>query len=256
MKYEVHRSGVYGWLVGLASVPLVLIGFDVLVLPKVVTGYSRFIDRLAELAGLNAPGPNGPEEAWALLFATVGTAMLLWSTKEMAAPRAILVADDSGITFNNLGGPTAGTVYLPWEEVSVVDAVVLEDADGGVPALRVRVVDSRRLPSNPWGGEWVEGSLVLRANAWAADPLDVVEGLNAAAAAELPPRARRVPTSYRVLSLGLAVAAIGLGLIVYLLWNLQPWEIPPRGENWPFIPAMLVFGLGVLVTVAGFRNIS
>ena len=250
MKYELHRSGIFGWLVGLASVPLVLIGFDVLVLPKVVTGYSRFIDRLAELTRLNAPGPNGSEEAWALLFAIAGTAMLVWSTKEMFAPRPVLTADDSGITFNVLGGPTAGRVFLPWDEVSAIDAVVLEDADGGVPSVRIRVVDARRLPSNPWGGEWVDGSLVLRANSWDQDPLDVAESLSALSIGGQPPAPGLPPRMSKTrVAFGAGLFAIAAVLALYL------WLGPEREANWPFIPIAVLGGLGVLVVVSGFRQV-
>lgn len=248
MSYEVHRSALFGWLVGLLSVPLVLIGFDVLVLPKVVPGYGRFIDRLAELTRLNSPGANGSEEAWALVFSVVGTAMLIWSTKEMFAPRPVLKADPSGLTFNALGGPAAGTVFLPWDEVSSIEAVVLEDADGDVPALRVRVGDARRLPSHPWGGEWVDGSLVLRANAWSEDPVNVARSLKSLSMASLPPPPEESRIRFGRVAWGLAMIVIGLILGTYVL--LSGGET----ENWPLIPIAGLIGLGLLWIVAGFRS--
>ncbi len=248
MNYEVHRSALFGWLVGIAAVPLVLMGFDVLVLPKVVPGYSRFIDRLAELTRLNSPGANGSEEAWALIFSLVGTAMLIWSTKEMFAPRPVLRADANGLTFNALGGPAAGSVFLPWDEVSSIDAVVLEDADGDVPALRVRVEDARRLPSHPWGGEWVDGSLVLRANAWAEDPIDVAQSLKSVSVATLPPPAEAPRVRYGRVAWGLTVVIIGLILGAYVLVSGED------SENWPLIPVALMVAVGTMWVVAGFRK--
>lgn len=248
MKYELYRSALFGWLVGIASVPLVLLGFDVLVLPKVGPGYTRFIDRLADLAGLNRPGANGSEEAWALIFTLAGVAMLMWSTKEMFAPRPVLRADQTGVTFNMLGGPAAGTVLLPWEEVTGTEAVVLEDADGDVPALRVRVVDARRLPSHPWGGEWVDGALVLRANAWVDDPIIVAARLDALRIGALPPDVTPDRAHYGRVAWGVLLVTLGLVVVGYLLFDSD------RTANWPFIPAALLAAFGLLVVVAGMRQ--
>ena len=167
---SVVRSPGRTWLVAILSVPFVILGLDLLLLPRLFPQYLRRLDLLADNMGVSRITATGPEEPWGLIFLLAGGGMLIWALKDLVFPREMLGVDDSGVSFASLLGPGGGRFHVPHAEiVEAAPAVLVEGVDRS-PAVAVRFTDPSRLPSNPWGAMWVDGTLFIRTSGWTATP--------------------------------------------------------------------------------------
>ena len=167
---SVVRSPGRTWLVAIVSVPFVILGLDLLLLPRLFPQYVRRLDLLADNMGVSRITANGPEEPWGLIFLVAGGGMLIWALKDLVLPREMLGVDDSGVSFASLLGPGGGRFHVPQSEIiDATPAVLVEDSDRS-PAVAIRFADPSRLPSDPWGAIWVDHTLFIRTSGWTATP--------------------------------------------------------------------------------------
>lgn len=168
------RSPGRTWLAAILSVPFVILGLDLLLLPKLFPQYVRRLDLLADEMGLNRITANGPEEPWGLFFLVAGAGLLLWALKDLLFPKELLAIDEHGIAFSSLLGPAGGRMSVPHSEIlDAAPAVLIEGSDRS-PAVAIRVADPSRLPSSPWGAVWVDDHLFIRTDGWTASPRQIV----------------------------------------------------------------------------------
>jgi|FLYL01.1.fsa_nt_gi hypothetical protein len=164
-KLVVRRSAVRMWLMALGSVPLVVLGLD-------VVGRRRITDALREL--LFRPDDTQLLEprdvVWAVVMLAVGAGLAVWSLKELLFPTVVLRADPEGVRLK-LGGPFRPPVHLSWDDVDDVGADVLDDEGTRQPILWIRPMNPGSLPADPWGARWVDQkTLGIFASDWELPP--------------------------------------------------------------------------------------
>lgn len=167
---SVHRSPGRTWLTAVLAVPFVILGLDLLLLPKLFPQYVRRLDLLADEMGINRITANGPEEPWGLIFLLAGAGLLVWSLKDLLFPREMLGVDERGVFFTSLLGPAGGAFQVPNEEILDAVPAVLEEGTDRSPAVAIRFADPSRLPSSPWGAIWAGDLLLIRTSGWTATP--------------------------------------------------------------------------------------
>ena len=167
---SVVRSPGRTWLVAILSVPFVILGLDLLLLPRLFPQYVRRLDLLADNMGLNRITATGPEEPWGLIFLLAGSGMLLWALKDLVFPREMLGVDDAGVSFASLLGPGGGRFQVPHDEIVEAAPAVLVEGGDRSPAVALRFTDPSRLPSDPWGAMWIDRTLFIRTSGWTATP--------------------------------------------------------------------------------------
>ena len=175
---SVVRSPGRTWAVAIMSVPFVILGLDLLLLPRLFPQYVRRLDLLADEMGLNRITTTGPEEPWGLVFLLGGTAMLVWALKDLVFPRELLGVDDDGVSFTSLLGPGGGRFHVPHSEIAAAAPAVLIEGSDRAPAVAIRFTDPSRLPSAPWGAVWVDSTLFIRTSGWTATPQRISDVLN------------------------------------------------------------------------------
>lgn len=173
----VLRSPGRSWLIAVLSVPFVVMGLDLLLLPKLFPQYVRRLDLLADEMGLNRITANGPEEPWGLVFLLAGAGLLVWSLKDLLFPREMLGVDEDGVSFASLLGPAGGSFLVPGDEIVSATPSVLVEGTDRTPAVAVRFTDPSRLPSSPWGAVWVDRTLFIRTSGWTASPRQIAAAL-------------------------------------------------------------------------------
>jgi hypothetical protein len=173
----VVRSPGRTWLVAILSVPFVILGLDLLLLPRLFPQYVRRLDLLADEMGLSRITATGPEEPWGLIFLLAGSGMLFWALKDLLFPLEMLGVDDHGVSFGSLLGPGGGEFHVPHSEITEVAPAVLVEGSDRSPAVAIRFTDPSRLPSNPWGAVWVDHTLFIRTSGWTATPRQITSVL-------------------------------------------------------------------------------
>lgn len=167
---SVVRSPGRMWFVAILSVPFVILGLDLLLLPRLFPQYVRRLDLLADEMGLNRIAATGPEEPWGLIFLVAGSGLLVWALKDLLFPREMLGVDDQGVSFGSLLGPGGGEFHVPRGEITAAAPALLIEGTDRSPAVAIRFTDPARLPSNPWGAVWVDRTLFIRTAGWTATP--------------------------------------------------------------------------------------
>lgn len=170
---SVFRSPGRTWLVAILSVPFVILGLDLLLLPRLFPQYVRRLDLLADNMGLNRITATGPEEPWGLIFLLAGSGMLVWALKDLLFPREMLGVDDAGVSFASLLGPGSGQFHVPHGEIVDAKPAMLVEGLDRSPAVAIRFTDPSRLPSDPWGAQWVDRTLFIRTEGWTATPAQI-----------------------------------------------------------------------------------
>ena len=174
----VVRSPGRTWLTAVLSVPFLMIGLDLLLLPRLFPQYTRRLDLLADEMGLNRIASTGPEEPWGLIFLLVGGGLLTWALKDLLSPTPMLSIDDDGVAFTSLLGPAGGRIVVPRRELLEALPAILVDGVERSPAVAIRLADPTRLPSSPWGAVWAEDTLLLRTAGWTEKPGRIAAALN------------------------------------------------------------------------------
>jgi hypothetical protein len=172
--FTVHRSPGRNLVVAVLALPFLLLGLDLLLLPKLWPQYVRRFDRLADVMKLSRITADGPEEPWGFVFLIAGSALLFWALRGLVFPRTVLASGDGTLAIGSLLGPGSGEMHVPLEEIDVLPGL-LKESGTTAPALIVKATDPGRLPSRPWGAVWVGDSLVIRAGDWNLSPRRVAE---------------------------------------------------------------------------------
>lgn len=183
-ELTVYRSPARAWASAIVAIPFLLMGLDLLLIPRLFPQYVRRLDVLADRMGLNRITDQGPEEPWGLIFLVVGGGLLTWALKELIFPRPTLHVDERGVHFSSLLGPAGGALLVPGDELLEVSPALLREDEEDVRAVAFRFQDPERIPSNPWGAAWVEDTLFVRTGGWTERPGTIAR----ACAAPIEPR--------------------------------------------------------------------
>lgn len=160
----VHRSTLRTWLISLAAIPAIVVGFDVLRPRRIVSWLTRFVFGDGTPQTLEAR-----DKIWAWAMVVVGAAVVAWGLKELFFPAPILRTDEEGLHLR-VGGPLKSPILVPWGVIYDIDAGTLEDDEEQMDVLVVEVKDSSFLPSNPWAGRRVDDrTLALFTAEWDID---------------------------------------------------------------------------------------
>lgn len=182
-ELTVYRSPGRAWASAILAIPFLLVGLDLLLIPRLFPQYVRRLDVLADRMGLNRITAQGPEEPWGLIFLIVGAGLLFWALKELVFPRPTLAIDDGGVHFSSLLGPAGGALLVPGDEILEVSPAILKEDDERIAAVAFRFAAPERLPSNPWGATWVQDTLFIRASGWTEKPGTIARACLESAAA-------------------------------------------------------------------------
>lgn len=164
---EARRLPFTPALLALLGLPLLALGLDIVLIPRLVPRYVRRVDVLADRIGVDRPPVgDGSVEVWGLLLLVGGAALVVWGLKELISPAVMVAADEQGLELRLVRGPWGGRTRVPWAEVRDVAPAVLSWHGDEEPALAVEVADRERLPERPWGALWAGELLVVRAAAW------------------------------------------------------------------------------------------
>lgn len=160
------------WWMALGSIPLLVIGLDVL------TG-RRITDWLREL--LFRPDdtqiyePRDVIWAWAMtLFASL---IIIWALKELFVPTKVVEARPEGLAVR-LRGPLRGPDVISWERIRDVQGGEIDDEEDVLPLLAIEVVARDDLPAHPWGARWLDSRVLgVLASDWPTDPDQVASDI-------------------------------------------------------------------------------
>lgn len=175
--FAVYRSIQRSLLVGLVAIPFVLIGLDLLLLPKIWPEYVRRFDRLTDVMKLPRITADGPEEPWGFVFLLIGAGMVAWAARNFIFPKPVLRTSGSSLVMGGILGPGSGELHVPLSEIREVAPALLFEEGEREPGLLLLPQYPERLPSSPWGAVWIDEYLVLRASDWDAPPAVVSEYL-------------------------------------------------------------------------------
>ncbi len=265
----VLRSPGRTWLTAVISVPFLVIGLDLLLLPRLFPQYVRRLDLLADEMGLNRIASTGPEEPWGLIFLLAGGGLLTWALKDLLFPAAMLTVDDEGAAFTSVLGPGGGQIVVPRREILEAAPAVLLEGSERVPAVGVRLADPSRMPSSPWGAVWADGTLFLRTAGWTESPARIATALSSAEETATPgyevdlssepptvitvdsdpTRTGDTTAAYQARSrayVGGVLALAGVILLVFL-WIAGTDPVY-------FLPALALFGAGGWLFIDGYRR--
>jgi len=174
----VLRSPGRTWLTAVLSVPFLMAGLDLLLLPRLFPQYLRRLDLLADEMSLNRIVSTGPEEPWGLVFLLVGGGLLAWALKDLLFPTVMLAIDDDGVAFTSVLGPGGGRIVVPRSEIIEAAPAVLVDGSEKAAAVAIRLADPSRMPSSPWGAVWAGGTLLVRTTGWTEKPGKIASALS------------------------------------------------------------------------------
>lgn len=158
------------WWMAVGSIPLLVIGLDVLTNRR-ITNWLREIMFRPEDTQIYEP--RDVIWAWAMtLFAAV---IIVWSLKELFAPTKLLEARPEGLALK-LRGPFRAPDVVPWERIKDVEGGEIDDEDDKLPLLAVEVTTRDGLPDHPWGARWLDARVLgLLAEDWPTTPHQVAQ---------------------------------------------------------------------------------
>lgn len=169
-EFSMQRSGLRMWLLALSGIPLMVIGLDVLYRRRIINFFSELV------FAQNSPQLVEPRDVvWAAFLLVLGVIVSVFGLKELLAPRAVVKADAAGLHLR-IAGPFRGPVLIPWEALDDIGAEQLEDDGDLVPVMWLRFRDLSMVPTDPWGGRWIDGkTLALLASDWEVPAREVAE---------------------------------------------------------------------------------
>jgi hypothetical protein len=172
MILEVRRSGWKMWWMAIGSIPLLIIGLDVLTNRR-ITNWLR--EMLFTPEDTQIYEPRDVIWAWAMvLFAGL---VVIWALKELFVPTPVLKATPEGLSLK-LRGPFRKADLLPWEGIKDIQGGEIDDEDETIPLLAVEVLDRHGLPDHPWGARWVDSRVLgILAQDWAEDPDEIADAI-------------------------------------------------------------------------------
>ncbi|MFQ5948561.1 MAG: hypothetical protein ACE5KX_06855, partial [Acidimicrobiia bacterium] len=113
---------------------------------------------------------------WGVGLFLGGSALAVWSVKELVAAKRVIVADEYGLRLR-LGGPNVPATEFPWSLLVEARSRVIEDEAGESRVLALRFSDTAGIPKKPWGAR-LEGSwLYLFADDWERQAHEVAQQL-------------------------------------------------------------------------------
>jgi hypothetical protein len=169
-EFSMQRSGLRMWLVALSGIPLMVIGLDVLYRRRIINFFSELV------FAQDSPQLVEPRDVvWAAFLLVLGVILSVFGLKELLAPRAMVKADADGLHLR-IAGPFRGPVVIPWDALDDIGAEQLEDDGDLVPVMWLRFRDLSLVPTDPWGGRWIDGqTLALLASDWEVPAREVAE---------------------------------------------------------------------------------
>jgi hypothetical protein len=169
-RVEVRRSGWKMWWMAIGSIPLLVIGLDVLTNRR-LTNWLR--ERLFSPQDTQIYEPRDVIWAWAMvIFAGV---VVIWALKELFAPTKVVEARPDGLALK-LRGPFRPSDLLPWDAIKDVQGGEINDEEETIPLLAVEVLSRDKLPDHPWGARWLDARVLgVLAQDWQESPDDVAD---------------------------------------------------------------------------------
>jgi hypothetical protein len=169
-EFSMQRSGLRMWLVALSGIPLMVIGLDVLYRRRIINFFSELV------FAQDSPQLVEPRDVvWAAFLLVLGVILSVFGLKELLAPRAMVKADADGLHLR-IAGPFRGPVVIPWDALDDIGVEQLEDDGDLVPVMWLRFRDLSLVPTDPWGGRWIDGqTLALLASDWEVPAREVAE---------------------------------------------------------------------------------
>lgn len=162
MTLVVRRSAMKMWLMAMGGIPLLIVSLDVLTNRRITNWLRELIFR-PEDTQIYEPR----DVIWAWAMALFAGFIVIWGLKELFLPTKVVECTDDGLLLK-INGPFRKAALIPWTLVDDVRGVVIEDEDGEVPMLSVKVLGTAGLPDNPWGARWIgERELAMLAQDWA-----------------------------------------------------------------------------------------
>lgn len=162
---EVKRSGWRMWWMAVGSIPLLVIGLDVLTNRRITNWLREIMFRPEETQIYE---PRDVIWAWAMtLFAVV---IIIWALKELFIPTKLVEARPEGLALK-LRGPFRPPDVVPWERIKDVEGGEIDDEEDTLPLLAVEVTTRDGLPDHPWGARWLDAKVLgVLAEDWPTTP--------------------------------------------------------------------------------------
>lgn len=167
---EVTRSGWKMWWMAIGSIPLLVIGLDVLTNRRMTNWLREIMFRPDDTQIYE---PRDVIWAWAMvLFAGI---IVLWSLKELFAPTKVVSTTPEGLALKLLG-PFRPPTVVPWEQIKDIQGGRIDDEEETIPLLAIEVITRDGLPRHPWGARWLDGRVLgLLAQDWPNDPDEIAD---------------------------------------------------------------------------------
>jgi hypothetical protein len=160
------------WWMAIGSIPLLVIGLDVLTNRRLTNVLREALFRPEDTQIYE---PRDVIWAWALvLFAGV---VVLWALKELFAPTRVVEARPEGLALK-LRGPFRAPDLIPWDQIKDIQGGEIDDEEETIPLLAVEVLERAGLPDHPWGARWLDGRVLgILAQDWQEKPDDVANAI-------------------------------------------------------------------------------
>jgi len=169
---EFEKSARKVWLLSILGVPFLLLGADFFFEQKLFGVFRDFVYGTEDL-----PAFEPRDTIIAVIFIIGGAFLTLWGLKELVFPKKVLVADKEGLRIA-VAGPFRPPVLVPWDVLSDVEYVVINDEGDLCPSIRLEMTQRTGLPDHPWGARWDGGNrLMIDATGWSPPASELVDAL-------------------------------------------------------------------------------
>lgn len=171
-RVEIRRSGWKMWWMAIGSIPLLVIGLDVLTNRRLTNSLREMLFRPDDTQIYE---PRDVIWAWAMVL--FGGIVVIWALKELFAPTRVVEARPDGLALK-MRGPFRRSDVVPWDQIKDVQGREIDDEEEPIPLLVIEVLSRDELPDHPWGARWLETKVLgILAQDWQETPEEVAEAI-------------------------------------------------------------------------------